>query len=131
VALEVDSLLQQVGLKGAGKKLPTELSGGMIKRAALARALAIKPEILFCDEPSAGLDPVTTRGIDELLLTLRKETGMTVVIITHDLDSISRIADRVLFLHNRSLIFHGSTGDAIHSPLPPIKAFFMREAECG
>jgi phospholipid/cholesterol/gamma-HCH transport system ATP-binding protein len=130
VASEVETLLKQVGLTGAGKKMPTELSGGMIKRAALARALAIKPEILFCDEPSAGLDPVTTRGIDELLLTLRKQTGMTVVIITHDLDSISRIADRVLFLNNRGLLFHGTAQEALHSDLAPIRAFFMREASC-
>ncbi|MBL8026182.1 MAG: ATP-binding cassette domain-containing protein [Fibrobacteres bacterium] len=130
VTTEVEMLLKQVGLSGAGKKMPTELSGGMIKRAALARALAIKPEILFCDEPSAGLDPVTTRGIDELLLSLRKETGMTVVIVTHDLDSISRIADRVLFLSNRSLLFHGTAADAINSSLEPIQAFFRREAAC-
>ena len=130
VASEVEELLKQVGLSGAGKKMPTELSGGMIKRAALARALAIKPEILFCDEPSAGLDPVTTRGIDELLLSLRKETGMTVVIVTHDLDSISRIADRVLFLFNRSLLFHGTAADAMNSGHEPIQAFFRREAAC-
>jgi phospholipid/cholesterol/gamma-HCH transport system ATP-binding protein len=130
VASEVETLLKQVGLSGSGKKMPTELSGGMIKRAALARALAIKPEILFCDEPSAGLDPVTTRGIDELLLTLRRQTGMTVIIITHDLDSISRIADRVLFLNNRGLIFHGTSDEAMHSSLAPLRAFFMREMSC-
>ncbi len=126
---DIKKLLQQVGLSGAEKKFPTELSGGMIKRAALARALAIKPEILFCDEPSAGLDPVTTKGIDELLLNLREQTNMTVVIVTHDLDSISRIADRVLFLNKQELLFHGSKEDAFNSTLEPVSAFFKRETK--
>ncbi len=124
------SILQKVGLRYSEKKYPTELSGGMVKRAALARALIGEPEILFCDEPSAGLDPVTTKGIDELLLSLRAESKMTVVIITHDLDSIFRIADRVLFLHDRKLIVNAPLSEAAESTLPPVSAFFKRTVSC-
>jgi phospholipid/cholesterol/gamma-HCH transport system ATP-binding protein len=90
--------LALVGLAGDEDRYPASLSGGMRKRAALARALALDPSILFLDEPSAGLDPLASRRLDELVLSLRDGLGITVVLVTHELDSLYRIADRMLFL---------------------------------
>lgn len=90
--------LAMVGLAGLEDRLPAQLSGGMRKRAALARALALDPPLLFADEPHAGLDPVTARLLDDLLLELRASLGLTVVMITHELDSLFATADRLLFL---------------------------------
>ena len=88
------ALLAQVGLADAEMKMPSEISGGMKKRVAIARALALDPEIIFLDEPSAGLDPITSGALDDLILQIRKEKGTTVVVVTHELPSIFRIADR-------------------------------------
>jgi phospholipid/cholesterol/gamma-HCH transport system ATP-binding protein len=88
----------------AGAKLPAELSGGMVKRAALARALALDPEILFLDEPTAGLDPIGAAAFDQLILTLRDAFGLTVFLVTHDLDTLYTIADRVAVLANRRVL---------------------------
>lgn len=90
--------LALVGLAGHEERLPASLSGGMRKRAALARALALDPAVLFLDEPSAGLDPLSSRRLDELVLTLRGGLGITVVMVTHELESLYAIADRMLFL---------------------------------
>jgi phospholipid/cholesterol/gamma-HCH transport system ATP-binding protein len=90
--------LALVGLRGSENLLPAELSGGMQKRAGIARAMALDPEILFLDEPSAGLDPMTGRRLDELILALRNSLGTTVVLVTHELDSIFRLADDGIFL---------------------------------
>jgi len=90
--------LALVGLAGAESQYPASLSGGMRKRAALARALALDPAVLFLDEPSAGLDPLASRRLDELVLSLRDGLGITVVLVTHELESLYRIADRMLFL---------------------------------
>jgi phospholipid/cholesterol/gamma-HCH transport system ATP-binding protein len=90
--------LALVGLAGAESLHPSSLSGGMRKRAALARALALDPQVLFLDEPSAGLDPLASRRLDELILSLRDGLGITVVIVTHELESLYRIADRMMFL---------------------------------
>ncbi len=108
--------LRQVRLDGAGEKLPGELSGGMRKRAGLARALATDPALLFCDEPSAGLDPVTSRGLDDLLLELRETLGITMVVVTHELDSIRAIADRITFLSSGKVIFEGTLDEAAEGP---------------
>ncbi len=94
--------LALVGLEGAGGKLPSEISGGMKKRAAMARAMALDPTILFLDEPSAGLDPITSRELDELILSLRDALGITFVIVTHELDSVFAVADRVIMLDKRT-----------------------------
>ncbi|MDR3212374.1 MAG: ATP-binding cassette domain-containing protein [Azoarcus sp.] len=91
---------------GAGSKLPAELSGGMIKRAALARALALDPDILFLDEPTAGLDPVGAAAFDRLILTLRDALGLTVFLVTHDLDTLYTIADRIAVLANRRVLIN-------------------------
>ena len=87
-------LLAQVGLADAESKMPSEISGGMKKRVAIARALALEPEIIFLDEPSAGLDPITSSALDDLILQIRKERGTTFVVVTHELPSIFKIADR-------------------------------------
>ena len=88
----------------AGDKFPSDLSGGMVKRAALARALALDPDILFLDEPTAGLDPIAASAFDELLLYLRDTLGLTVVMVTHDLDTLARTCDRVAVLVDRKVI---------------------------
>src|SRR5690606_22609879 len=108
--------LRQVRLDGAGGKFPGELSGGMRKRAGLARALASDPPLLFCDEPSAGLDPVTSRSLDDLLLELRETLGITMVVVTHELDSIRAIADRITFLSAGKVIFEGTLDEAASGP---------------
>ncbi len=98
----VDFKLSLVGLSGFGHRFPAELSGGMRKRAGLARAIALDPEILFFDEPSAGLDPISSRRLDDLILQLRDALGATVVVVTHELASIFAIADSALFLDSET-----------------------------
>lgn len=94
--------LSLVGLNNAGDKMPSELSGGMRKRAGLARALALEPDILFLDEPSAGLDPISARRLDHLILSLRDSLGVSIVAVTHELDSMMTIGDDAVFLDNES-----------------------------
>ncbi|HEX3019393.1 MAG TPA: ATP-binding cassette domain-containing protein [Chitinispirillaceae bacterium] len=118
--------LEQVDLPQAANLYPGELSGGMRKRAALARALVLDPPLLFCDEPSAGLDPVTSAGLDDLLLKLRKTLGITIVVVTHELYSIEKIADSITFLHKGSLLFEGAFKDAMEIDHGPIYDFFQR-----
>jgi len=119
--------LHLVGLDRAYDLYPPELSGGMRKRAALARALARDPEILFCDEPSAGLDPVTALGIDDLLMTLNRELGMTIAVVTHELRSIDRIAHRITMLDDGQVLFMGGLQEAKASGIERIRAFFLEE----
>jgi len=119
--------LSQGGLSDAGRVFPSELSGGMRKRAALARALVLEPPLLFCDEPSAGLDPVTSAGLDELLLKLRESLGITIIVVTHELLSIERIANSILFLHEGSVLFSGTMDDARKSENDSIHNFFTRQ----
>ncbi|WP_456406254.1 ABC transporter ATP-binding protein [Caldithrix abyssi] len=116
--------LSLVGLERAAHALPSELSGGMRKRAALARAIALDPKVLFADEPAAGLDPVTAAALDRLLLNLRDLLGMTLVVVTHEVGSIRRIADRILFLHEGKAVFYGKLSDALKSDIEPVQKFF-------
>ena len=102
IAAEVKKKLALVGLEGFGAYMPAELSGGMRKRAGLARALALDPKLLFFDEPSAGLDPVSSAALDRLIRSLRERLGATVVVISHDLDSVFSIADRIIMLDKRA-----------------------------
>ncbi len=116
--------LQLVDLAGSERMMPSELSGGMKKRAALARTLALDPEIVFFDEPSAGLDPVTAASLDELIVELSRKLGITVVVVTHELTSIRRIADRMLFIENGHSRFEGPLGDALESSISALTDFF-------
>ncbi len=114
--------------------MPSEISGGMKKRAGLARALALTPKILFLDEPSAGLDPVTSADIDELILHINRTTGTTIVIVTHELDSIFNIAKRVIMLdkNTRGIIADGAPSSLkTHSKNPLVSQFFYRRPRPG
>lgn len=121
--------LDLVGLSGFGGFFPSQLSGGMKKRAGIARAMALDPEIIFFDEPSAGLDPVTAAGLDELILKLRDIFKMTIVVVTHELLSIFMIADYVIMLDAGSVIFSGTLEELKASGQPRIKMFLDRQAE--
>lgn len=116
--------LNLVNLSEALYKFPSELSGGMKKRAALARAIALDPQILFCDEPSAGLDPLTAASLDELILSLKKQLKMTIVVVTHELASIHRIADKIIFLEEGKMLFNGTLEEAKKAGIPQIDTFF-------
>lgn len=126
--------LALVGLRGFEAFYPSEISGGMRKRAALARATAMDPDVLFFDEPSSGLDPITASRLDDLILQLRASFGTTIVVVTHDLDSIFKIADRALFLDIKE-----KTMTALGTPVdlrddPPseeVRLFLTRSSEAG
>jgi phospholipid/cholesterol/gamma-HCH transport system ATP-binding protein len=118
--------LSQVGLLHFGSFYPSELSGGMLKRASVARATALDPEILLFDEPSAGLDPITAAGIDELVLYLKNALQMTVLVVTHELQSALKIADRLAFLKDRKLVAIGPKDSIARSPDPWVRQFLDR-----
>lgn len=115
--------LELVGLREHAQRLPSELSGGMKKRAGLARALALDPQVLFYDEPSAGLDPVTSAEIDELIIKLNKVLGVTSVVVTHEMDSAFRIADRMVLLDRGKFIVSGTPQEMKDSKDPLVRQF--------
>jgi len=131
VPIIVRMKLAMVGLECYEQYLPSEISGGMKKRAGLARALALNPEILFLDEPSAGLDPVTAGEIDELILHINKTLGTTIVIVTHDLDSIFAVGQRVILLDKstKNIIAHGDPNEIRDNhENPEVRKFFRRKS---
>ncbi|MEM9221067.1 MAG: ABC transporter ATP-binding protein [Pseudomonadota bacterium] len=120
--------LEMVGLPAdAGNKLPSELSGGMIKRAGLARALATEPELLFVDEPTSGLDPIGAAAFDDLIARLRDTLGLTVYMVTHDLDSLWSVCDRVAVLADKKVIVAGPVSELIDFDHPWVKDYFRGE----
>jgi phospholipid/cholesterol/gamma-HCH transport system ATP-binding protein len=124
IAEMVRSRLAMLGVAHAAFQLPAELSGGMKKRVALARALMLEPELLFLDEPSAGLDPVTSGELDKLLSSLRDSLGTTLVVVTHELRSIRSIADEIIFLDSGEVVFQGSLEEAESSEVQSVRRFF-------
>lgn len=129
VEIMVEMKLHMVGLSGLFNYMPAQLSGGMRKRAGLARALAMDPEFLFVDEPSSGLDPITAAGLDELLLSLKSALGMTVIVVTHELESAFRIADRMIVMDEGRILAEGSPEDIKASSNPRVQQFLGRRAE--
>lgn len=120
--------VEMVGLRpDAADKVPSELSGGMIKRAALARALALDPEIVFLDEPTSGLDPIGAAEFDELIMTLKQTLGLTVFMVTHDLDSLYVACDRIAALADKRVIAVGPLATMLASDHPWLKAYFGGE----
>lgn len=125
----VQAKLRLVGLDQCEGLMPAELSGGMKKRAAIARAMALEPDLIFLDEPSAGLDPVTAADLDELIVALNRDLGLTVVVVTHDLDSIARIGKHCIMLDRESkrIIARGNPRELRdQTDDPRVKAFFHR-----
>ena len=124
----VDAKLEMVGLSSDVKYLyPYELSGGMVKRVALARTLSLDPKLLFLDEPTSGLDPVSARAFDELIISLRDILGLTIVMITHDLDTIHNIVDELSILADKRVVASGTLDDVLKSKHPFVEKFFKNE----
>ena len=121
--------LDEVGLSGYENYMPAQLSGGMKKRAAVARAMAMDPEILFFDEPSAGLDPIIAAGIDKLLLKLKEAFGITIIVVTHELASAFLIADRMILLDKGRIVANGTPAELQASTHPRVRQFLDRVAE--
>jgi phospholipid/cholesterol/gamma-HCH transport system ATP-binding protein len=124
------ALLAQVGLEGDYGKMPADLSGGMKKRAGLARAMALDPPILLVDEPSAGLDPVTSAEIDALLIDLKERLGTTLVVVTHNIPSARALGDELVFLHDAKILAQGSP-DRLDRCEHPLVRDFMRSGALG
>ena len=127
IQIMVRMKLDLVGLAGFEDFLPAQLSGGMRKRAGLARAIAMDPEILFCDEPSAGLDPIVAAEIDHLLLKLKQAFRMTMVVVTHEMASVFLIADRIAMMHEGQILAVGTPEEIRTNPHPYIQQFLNRE----
>ena len=118
--------LEMVGLTAVdGDKLPSQLSGGMTKRVTLARALALDPELVFLDEPTSGLDPISAGDFDELIRTLQRTLGLTVFMVTHDLESLHTVCDRVAALADGKVIAIGPMADMLRSKHPWMEAYFQ------
>ena len=120
-------LLESVGMEGDLKKMPSDISGGMQKRVGLARALALDPDILLLDEPTAGLDPITSGEIDELILKLQKEHAMASIVVTHDLQSAKTIAGRLALLHEGNIVIEGAFSDLEKSDDKFVSDFMRRD----
>lgn len=129
IRIITDIKLHQVGLTEFGDFMPSQLSGGMRKRAGLARAMVMDPEILFVDEPSSGLDPITAAGLDELLVELKHAMGMTLVVVTHELESAFRIADQIVVMDAGRILAAGTPEAVRSSEDPRVRQFLERRAD--
>ena len=129
---EVDRIVQTklrlVGLPDAGAKMPAELSGGQRKRVALARAIAMDPEVILYDEPTTGLDPIRADVINELIIKLQRELKVTSIVVTHDMNSAFKIADRIVMLHEGHIVFDGTPDEIRKSEQDVVKRFVQGEA---
>ena len=121
--------MEVVSLSGFDNLMPSELSGGMIKRAAFARAIVLDPRVLFCDEPSAGLDPVVAAAIDDLIIDLRDAMGMSIVVVTHELESAFKIADRICVLDQGNILMVGTVEEVKASANERIQNLLNRRTE--
>jgi phospholipid/cholesterol/gamma-HCH transport system ATP-binding protein len=129
LAGRVRDLLEMVGMVGTEKKLPAELSGGMRKRIGIARALAMEPEIVLYDEPTAGLDPISAANIDHLVVRLKGQLGVTSVVVSHDVQSLRRVCDRVALLHAGKFIAAGTPAELESSSDPAVRQFLSGSEE--
>lgn len=111
----VNFCLERVNLEGRNKLMPSELSGGMIKRVAIARAIALNPKYLFCDEPNSGLDPITSGVIDELIKEITEEFNITTVVNTHDMNSVLMIGEKIAFIHQGKIWWSGNRNEILHT----------------
>jgi phospholipid/cholesterol/gamma-HCH transport system ATP-binding protein len=125
-SVRVQQLLAEVGLEGASEKMPSDISGGMQKRVGLARALALEPEILLLDEPTAGLDPISSREIDDLILKLQREHHMASIVVTHDLFSAKAISNRLTLLDQGNVVIEGRFEDLQQSDSGFVKEFLKQ-----
>ncbi|SEJ12205.1 phospholipid/cholesterol/gamma-HCH transport system ATP-binding protein [Dyadobacter koreensis] len=121
----VDFCLQRVGLEAAGKRMPSEISGGMKKRVGIARAIVMNPKYLFCDEPNSGLDPLTSVKIDELIKEITEEYKITTIIITHDMNSVMEIGQNVMFLYQGDKLWEGINTDITKTTVPELNEFIF------
>ncbi|MDP2273560.1 MAG: ABC transporter ATP-binding protein [Archangium sp.] len=124
IAERVAKNLKMVNLPGIELMRPSDLSGGMRKRVGLARAIAIEPEVILYDEPTTGLDPISTRVIDELIISMKKQLGCTSIVVTHDMDSAFRVSDRMAMLSKRKIVASGTVKEMQASTNPDVRAFF-------
>src|SRR5687768_5245805 len=120
--------LTMVGLPTVGKKMPAELSGGQRKRVALARAIALEPDVILYDEPTTGLDPIRSDVINELILKLKRELSVTSIVVTHDMQSAFKVGDRIVMLHEGRIIFDGTPQEIQQSEHPVVRRFVLGEA---
>lgn len=124
----VDFCLERVALKDVNRLYPSELSGGMIKRVAIARAIVMNPKYLFCDEPNSGLDPITSGVIDRLIKEITEEYDITTIINTHDMNSVLEIGEKVVFLHEGKKWWEGTNREIMHSDNPELNGFVFASA---
>lgn len=124
IAERVAKNLKRVNLPGIEQMRPSDLSGGMRKRVGLARAIAIEPEVILYDEPTTGLDPISTRIIDELIVSMKHELGCTSIVVTHDMDSAFRVSDRMAMLAKKKIVACGAVREMQESTNPDVRAFF-------
>ena len=129
IAARVSDKLRMVGLEGVEEKMPSELSGGMKKRVGLARAIAIEPKIMLYDEPSTGLDPINTKRINDLILKLRDQMGITSMVVTHDMQSVKKITDRIAMLYDGEILMEGTWDEFEGSNLKVVNDFMIGNLE--